>query len=62
MENLRNRINVKLLNNEKDYSTFTSKPSYLSHEIFDNNLVTPGKNKVSLKINKPAYIRMYIWN
>ena len=34
MENLRNRINVKLVNNEKDYSKCTSKPSYMSHEIF----------------------------
>ena len=39
MENLRNRIHVKLVNNEKDYLKCTSKPSYMSHKIFDNNLV-----------------------
>ena len=38
-ENLRNRIDVKLVNNEKDYLKCTSKPSYMSHKIFDNNLV-----------------------
>ena len=60
MENLRNRINVKLVNNEKDYSKCTSKPSYMSHEIFDNNLVTIGKSKLALQPNKPAYIWMCI--
>ena len=40
MENLRNRIDLKLVNNEKDYSKCTSKPSYMSHKIFNNNLVT----------------------
>ena len=29
MENLRNRINVKLLNNKKDYLKWTSNPSYM---------------------------------
>ena len=37
MENLRNRINVKLVSNEKDYLKCKSKPSYKSHKIFDNN-------------------------
>ena len=39
MENLRNRIDVKPVNNEKDYLKCTSKPSHMSHNLFDNNLV-----------------------
>ena len=39
MANLRNRINVKLVSNEKDYSKRTSTLSYMSHKIFDHNLV-----------------------
>ena len=39
MENLRNRINVKLVNSKKDYLKCTSKQSYMPHKIFDNNLV-----------------------
>ena len=39
MKNLRNTINAKLANNEKDYLKCTSKPSFMSHKIFDNNLV-----------------------
>ena len=36
-ENLRNRINVKLVNNEKDYLKCTSKPGYMLHKIFNNS-------------------------
>ena len=31
MENLRNRIDVKLVSNKRDYLKWTSKPSYMSH-------------------------------
>ena len=60
MEDLRNRIGVKLVNNENDYLKRTSKPSYMSHKMFDNNLVATRKGKVSLKLNKPAYTGMCI--
>ena len=60
MQNLKNRIEVKLVNNKKDYLKCTSKPNYMSQKIFDNNLVAIRKSKVSLKLNKPAYIGMRI--
>ena len=60
MENFRKRIDVKLVNNQNDYLKCTSKPNYMSHKIFDNNLVAIRKSKVALKLNKPAYIRMCI--
>ena len=52
MANLRNRINVKLVSNEKDYSKCTSTLSYMSHKIFDHNLVAIWTGKVALKFNK----------
>ena len=58
MENLRNRIHVKLVNNEKDYLKCTSKPSYMLHKIFDNTLVMIHKSTLELKLNKPVYIEM----
>ena len=60
MENLRNRIDVKLVNNEKDYLKCISKPSYMPRKIFDNNLVAIRKNKLALKLNKTASIAMCI--
>ena len=60
IENLKNRICVKLASNKKDYLKWTSKPSYMSPKIFDNNLVAIFKNKVTLTLNKPAYAGMCI--
>ena len=60
MEKLRNRIYVKLVSNKKDHLKWTSKPSYMSHKIFDNDLVVIRKSKVTLTLNKLAYIGMCI--
>ena len=46
MENLRNRTDVKLVNNEKDYLKCLSKPNYMLHKTFDNNLVAIRKSKI----------------
>ena len=34
MENLRKRINVRLINNAKDFLKNTSKPTYITHKVF----------------------------
>ena len=60
METLRNRIDVRLVNKEKDCLKCTSKPSYMSHKIFDNNLLAIQKSKPELDLNKLAYIGMCI--
>ena len=59
IENLRNRIDVKLLNNDKDYLKCTSKTTYMALKIFYNNLAVICKSKVALKL-KPVYIGMCI--
>ena len=58
LEKLRNRINVKLLSSKKHYLKSTSKPGFMSHKIFDNDLVPICKNKVTLTLHKVAYILM----
>ena len=37
MENLGNRMDIRLVNIEKDYLKWTSKSSYMLHKIFDND-------------------------
>ena len=37
-QKLKKQNNIKLLNIKKDYLKCTSKPNYMSHKIFDNNL------------------------
>ena len=34
MDNLRKIINVRLANNGKDFLKYTSKPTYITHQIF----------------------------
>ena len=50
---LRNTTNVKLAINRKDYSKWTSKQTYMSQKLFNNNLVTirKKKNKITLSWN-----------
>ena len=55
----RNKL-VSKNNNDKKMDIQTKLPSYMSHKIFDNNLVTIHKNRVTLTFNKPAYIGTYI--
>ena len=48
MGNLKNTIDIKLVSNKKDYLKWKSKASYMSHKIFDNELVAICKRKVIL--------------
>ena len=56
MENLRKRINVKLLTNEKDFLKHVSRPTYFTHKIFDKNFAAIHKIKPVLMLNKPFYV------
>ena len=55
MENVRNRIDIKLVSNKKDYLKRTSKPICMSHKVLDSDLVAICRNNVSFTLNKPAY-------
>ena len=50
MENIRNRIDLRLATNKKDYLKSTSKSSYFSRRVFENDLVTIRKNIVTLML------------
>ena len=58
LENMRNRTDVKLISNKKDYLKWTSKPSYISQQIFDNDLFAIHRSNVIIKLYKPAYVAM----
>ena len=61
MENLRNRIDVKNASNKKNYGLFKrlfKTKLHVTKNIL--KLVTTGKNKVTLTLNKPAYVRVCI--
>ena len=56
MENLRKRINVRLVNNEKDFLKYTSRPTYVTHKIFDKDYAAIHEIKPVLILNKPIYV------
>ena len=56
MVNLRSRIDIRLVSNEKDCLKWTSKPGYISNKTLDNDLVMLSKSKVTLTLNKPVYV------
>ena len=60
MENIRKRVDVRLITNEKKLLKMTSKPTYVSSKIFNENLVAVHKIKETLTLNRPAYVGMCI--
>ena len=60
MENLCKRVDVRLATNKKKLLKLTSKPTYVSSKIFNENLVAVHKIKETLTLNRPAYLGMCI--
>ena len=60
MENIRNRVNVKLVDTGEQFKKLTAKPNYESRKIFNENLVSVHMKKTSLTMNKPVYLGMSI--
>ena len=60
MENIRNRVNVKLVNTEERLKKLSAKPNYKSCKIFNENLISVHMKKTSLTMNKPVYLGMCI--
>ena len=56
MENLRKRINVRFVNNKKDFLNYTSKPTYITHKLFNKNFAAIHEIKPVLILNKPIYV------
>ena len=55
MQNLRKRINVRLVNNAKGYIRYMSKPSFVSQKMFNKDLVAIHKIKPVVTLDKPIY-------
>ena len=60
MENLRKRVDVKLVTTYKKVDELTSKPTYVSGKIFNESLMAVHKIKETLTLNRPAYVGMCI--
>ena len=56
IENLKKRINVRLVNNAKDFLKYTSRPTYVTHKLFDKDYAAIHEIKPVLVLNKPIYV------
>ena len=55
MENLGKIMNVRLVNNEKDFLKYTSRPTYIGYKKFGKDYAAIHEIKPVLIINKPIY-------
>ena len=61
MENIRNRVNIELVNTQERLKKLSAKPNLKSPpKIFSENLVSVHLKKTSLTMNKPVYLGMCI--
>ena len=56
VENLRKRINVRLINNAEDFLKYTSRPTYITHKIFGKDYAAIHEIKPVLILNKTIYV------
>ena len=60
MENIRNRVDIRLVNSEAKAKKLAAKPNFKHCNIFDENLVALHMKKTKLVFNKPVYLGMCI--
>ena len=62
MENIRNRVDIKLVTNRKQAENFVAKPNFYHWNIFSEDLVAIHMKKTRLVLNKPLYLGMCIFD
>ena len=50
------RISVRLVANEKEFLKYTSRPTHITHKIFDKNFAAIHEIRPVLMLNKPIYV------
>ena len=60
MENIRNRVDVRLVNDKRMAKKLAAKPNFKHCTIFDENLVAIHMKKTKLVFDKPVYLGMCI--
>ena len=60
MENIRNRVDIKLVNDKKRAEKLSAKPNFKHCNIFSEDLVAIHMKKTKLVFSKPVYLGMSI--
>ena len=56
MENLRQRIKIRVVKNSQDFIKYRSRPTCVNWKVFENNLAAIYEKKTSLTLLKPIYV------
>ena len=49
-------IRIRIVKNSQDFIKYTSRPTSVSWEVFENNLAAIHEKKISLTLSKPIYV------
>ena len=60
LENIRNRVDIRLISSDKIAQKLAAKPNYFHCTIIDENLITVHMKKTKLYFSKPVYLGMSI--
>ena len=60
MENLIKRVNVRFVNNKKDFSKYTSRPTYVIQKLFNKSFAAIHEIKAVLILNKSIYVGLTV--
>ena len=60
MENIRNRVDIKLVTDKKKAEKLSTKPNFKHCNIFSKDLIAIHMKRISLKFDKPVYLGMCI--
>ena len=56
MENLRQRIKIRVVKNSSDFIKYRSRPTCVNWKVFENSLAAIYEKKTSLTLLKPIYV------
>jgi hypothetical protein len=60
MENVRNRVDIRLINDEEIFKKTSAKPNFEMAQIYDENLVAVQMKKTKTILDKPIYVGMSV--
>ena len=60
LENIRNRVDIRLISSDKVAQKLAAKPNYDCCTIFDENLIAVHMKTTKLYFNEPVYLGMSI--
>ena len=60
MENIRNRVDIRLITSENEAKKLISKPNFVHSTVYNENLIAVHMQKTKVYYNKPIYLGMCI--